>query len=97
MWVGGILEDQLPESKVGPLFQCLLIEQLRNLRNGDRCDCYYYFFFFANKTYAYILNIGIFELSADFGTKTRRRSVQRNSHKSNRRLSPGFSAITATT
>ncbi|XP_015185112.1 PREDICTED: peroxidasin [Polistes dominula] len=36
VWVGGILEDQLPDAKVGPLFQCLLIEQFRRIRNGDR-------------------------------------------------------------
>ncbi|XP_050539953.1 peroxidasin isoform X2 [Daktulosphaira vitifoliae] len=36
VWVGGILEDQLPSSKIGKLFQCLLIEQFKNLRDGDR-------------------------------------------------------------
>lgn len=36
VWVGGILEDQLPNSKVGPLFQCLLLEQFRRTRDGDR-------------------------------------------------------------
>ncbi|XP_046815214.1 peroxidasin homolog [Vespa crabro] len=36
VWVGGILEDQLPDAKVGPLFKCLLIEQFRRIRNGDR-------------------------------------------------------------
>lgn len=36
VWVGGILEDQVPGGKVGPLFQCLLIEQFKNLRSGDR-------------------------------------------------------------
>ncbi|XP_044733835.1 peroxidasin isoform X3 [Chrysoperla carnea] len=36
VWVGGILEDQLEGSKVGPLFRCLLIEQFRRLRDGDR-------------------------------------------------------------
>lgn len=38
VWVGGILEDQVPGGKVGPLFQCLLIEQFKNLRSGDRCE-----------------------------------------------------------
>lgn len=42
VWVGGILEDQLPGAKVGPLFQCLLIEQFRNLRNGDRSVTVYF-------------------------------------------------------
>lgn len=36
VWVGGILEDQMPGSKVGPLFHCLLIEQFRRTRDGDR-------------------------------------------------------------
>ncbi|CAH2207968.1 jg7683 [Pararge aegeria aegeria] len=36
VWVGGILEDQVRGGKVGPLFRCLLIEQFRRLRDGDR-------------------------------------------------------------
>ena len=36
VWVGGVLEDQLPNAKVGPLFKCLLLEQFRRTRNGDR-------------------------------------------------------------
>ncbi|XP_055621397.1 peroxidasin isoform X2 [Toxorhynchites rutilus septentrionalis] len=36
LWVGGILEDQLPGAKVGPLFTCLLVEQFKKLRDGDR-------------------------------------------------------------
>lgn len=36
IWVGGILEDQLPDAKVGPLFRCILIEQMKKLRDGDR-------------------------------------------------------------
>ncbi|CAH0547883.1 unnamed protein product [Brassicogethes aeneus] len=36
VWVGGILEDPVPGGRVGPLFQCLLIEQFRRLRDGDR-------------------------------------------------------------
>lgn len=36
VWVGGILEDQVKGGRVGPLFRCLLIEQFRRLRDGDR-------------------------------------------------------------
>lgn len=36
VFVGGILEDQVPGGKVGPLFRCLLMEQFRRLRDGDR-------------------------------------------------------------
>ncbi|XP_004526120.1 peroxidasin [Ceratitis capitata] len=36
VWVGGVLEDQVEDGKVGPLFQCLLVEQFRRLRDGDR-------------------------------------------------------------
>ncbi|EDV96683.1 peroxidasin [Drosophila grimshawi] len=36
VWLGGILEDQVEGGKVGALFQCLLVEQFRRLRDGDR-------------------------------------------------------------
>ncbi|XP_014210778.1 peroxidasin homolog [Copidosoma floridanum] len=36
VWVGGILEDQVPDAKVGPLFKCLLREQFKRMRDGDR-------------------------------------------------------------
>ncbi|XP_076677332.1 peroxidasin [Andrena cerasifolii] len=36
VWVGGVLEDQLPNAKVGPLFRCILLEQFRRTRDGDR-------------------------------------------------------------
>lgn len=36
VWVGGILENQVEGGKVGPLFRCLLVEQFKRLRVGDR-------------------------------------------------------------
>jgi peroxidase len=36
VWVGGVLEDQVEGGRIGPLFRCLLIEQFRRLRDGDR-------------------------------------------------------------
>lgn len=36
VWAGGILEDNLPGAKVGPLFRCLLVKQFKALRDGDR-------------------------------------------------------------
>ncbi|KAJ2954273.1 hypothetical protein O0L34_g2524 [Tuta absoluta] len=36
VWVGGVLEDQVEGGKVGPLFRCLLLEQFKRLRDGDR-------------------------------------------------------------
>lgn len=36
VFVGGILENQVPGGKIGPLFRCLLIEQFKRLRGGDR-------------------------------------------------------------
>lgn len=36
VWVGGILEDQVAGGRVGPLFRCLLVDQFRRLRDGDR-------------------------------------------------------------
>ncbi|KAK6627574.1 hypothetical protein RUM44_010052 [Polyplax serrata] len=36
VWVGGILEDQVDGAKVGPTFRCLLVEQFKRLREGDR-------------------------------------------------------------
>ncbi|CAG2121493.1 unnamed protein product, partial [Medioppia subpectinata] len=36
LWVGAVSEDILQLSKVGPTFQCLLVEQFKRLRDGDR-------------------------------------------------------------
>ncbi|XP_076271608.1 peroxidasin isoform X2 [Rhynchophorus ferrugineus] len=36
VFVGGILEDPVEGGRVGPLFKCLLLEQFRKLRDGDR-------------------------------------------------------------
>lgn len=36
IWVGGILEDQVEGARVGPLFRCLLIDQFKRIRDGDR-------------------------------------------------------------
>ena len=36
LWPAGILEDVLPESKLGPLFMCIISDQMKALRDGDR-------------------------------------------------------------
>lgn len=36
LFVGGILEDQVDGARIGPVFSCILIEQFRKLRDGDR-------------------------------------------------------------
>lgn len=37
LWVGGVAEQPLTEdSRVGPTFRCMLIDQFRRLRDGDR-------------------------------------------------------------
>ncbi|UYV63418.1 PXDN [Cordylochernes scorpioides] len=36
LWVGGVSEEILPGAKVGPTFHCLLRDQFRRIRDGDR-------------------------------------------------------------
>ncbi|RXG61788.1 Peroxidasin-like protein, partial [Armadillidium vulgare] len=36
IFVGGILEDQINGARIGPTFLCILIQQFKNLRDGDR-------------------------------------------------------------
>jgi hypothetical protein len=43
-FVGGIAEDHVPGSNVGPLFQAILVDQFTRLRDGDR-------FFYLNESF----------------------------------------------
>ncbi|XP_059088461.1 peroxidasin-like isoform X1 [Tigriopus californicus] len=36
VWVGGLLEDSVEDGRVGPLVRCILVEQFKRLREGDR-------------------------------------------------------------
>ena len=36
IWVGGLLEQPLDGAKVGATVSCLLVEQFKRLRDGDR-------------------------------------------------------------
>lgn len=36
LWPGGILEDPIENSKLGPLFMCIIVNQMKSVRDGDR-------------------------------------------------------------
>jgi peroxidase len=36
IWVGGLMEEPVDGGKVGPTVRCLIIEQFRRMRDGDR-------------------------------------------------------------
>jgi len=36
LWVGGLSEDNIDESQLGPLFQAIIVKQFSDLRDGDR-------------------------------------------------------------
>ena len=36
LWVGGLIEDTLPGTELGPTFHCIINDQFKRLRGGDR-------------------------------------------------------------
>lgn len=36
VWLGGLVENYLPDARTGPLFACLIGKQMKALRDGDR-------------------------------------------------------------
>ena len=84
VWAGGILEDNLPGAKVGPLFRCLIIKQLKALRDGDR---FYMNFFLMNMNVFPIQNL----YRLDIGTKNLAFLLQHNWHRYRKHHWPRFS------
>ncbi len=39
LWVGGLLEDLVSRSQLGPTFLCIIADQFKRLRDGDRWVC----------------------------------------------------------
>ena len=36
LWVGGIAEDHVPGSELGPTFEKIFVDQISRMRDGDR-------------------------------------------------------------
>jgi peroxidase len=49
LWPGGILEDPIDNAKLGPLFMCIIVNQMKSVRDGDR----YQFFVFLSNLFSY--------------------------------------------
>ena len=45
IWPAGILEDVVPGSKLGPLFMCVIVNQMKTLRDGDRFSWFLFILF----------------------------------------------------